>query len=529
MSGILGLYLGALIGVVWAMCRWQPANPDGIAASVVGAAFTIAAGLTLDLVATDRPYITLLLGAGGLGLSLAAWRTWNRATTRRPLPDPAANAGDAVGAGTATAEATPRALRLPLLLVAGWSFLWPGIMGLNASLTPPGAAGPDRGVQPMALWLPGWWLVLLAALLLLIALAQGATPWADPQRGFLARPAMRWVQTLVMLVAAGLHQFVLGYTSGLDLAWSDFVPLATVLLVVGSELRAAARPGLAGTVRDCLAFALPGAGLAALVLAGSPDAIRIPGGDHDGWLIQAALRGTVSPEATLLLLAGGGVGLWWYRRRPGLALGAFAALLSAVLIWGANDGAGMHPAAAAVTAAVAATLWAAWRRRPAQALMAAVLLEVALAMVPAVQGWLGERHLWTAALVAMAVGMTVLIGVAIVPTVVTRRVARLAAWVALAGLLGSLLPSSHGDPHSLPLLAWFAVPALSVVMATAAWRARDWATALPLGVLALCGLPWIMPTNKAWLGIWSAFGLLGAALAVGRKRLIRERQNSQAP
>jgi hypothetical protein len=518
-SGILGLYLGALIGVVWAMCRWQPANPDGIAASVVGAAFTIAAGLTLDLVATDRPCITLLLGAGGLGLSLAAWRTWNHATTRRPIADPAGVPGGPAGAETALAEATPRALRLALLAVAGWSFLWPGIMGLNASLTPAGAPGPDRGVQPMALWLPGWWLVLVAALMLLVALARGATPWSDPQRGFLARPAMRWVQALVMLVAAGLHQFVLGYTSGLDLAWSDFVPLAALLLVVGSELRAAARPDLAGMVRDFLAFALPGALLAALVLAGSPDAIRIRTGDHDGWLIQAALRGTVSPEATLLLLAGGGVGLWWYRRRPGLALGALAALLSTVLIWDANDGPGMHPAAAAVTAAVAATLWAAWRRRPAQALMAAVLLEVALALVPAVQDWLGERHLWPAALVAMAIGMTVLIGVAILPTVVSRRVARLAAWVALAGLLGSLLQRTHGEPHSLPLLAWIAVPALSVAIATAAWRARDWATALPLGVLALCGLPWIMPTNKAWLGIWAAFGLLGAALGVGWRRL----------
>nr|MBA3939429.1 hypothetical protein [Planctomycetota bacterium] len=242
-SGILATYLAALLGVVWAMCRWQPANPDGIAASVVGAAFTIAAGLTLDLVATDRPYITLLLGAGGLGLSVVAWRTWNRATIRPAATGPA-------GPGTAEEPATPRALRLPLLLIAGWSFLWPGAMGLNAALTPVGAAGPDRGLAPMTLWLPGWWLVLAAALLLVVALARGAAPWSAAERGFLARPAMRWVQALVMLAAAGLHQFVLGYTAGLDLAWSDFAPLAALLLIVGSELRAAARPGLPGTVRD---------------------------------------------------------------------------------------------------------------------------------------------------------------------------------------------------------------------------------------------------------------------------------------
>jgi hypothetical protein len=61
-------------------------------------------------------------------------------------------------------------------------------------------------------------------------------------------------------------------------------------------------------------------------------------------------------------------------------------------------------------------------------------------------------------------------------------------------------------------------------IATAAWRARDWATALPLAVIALCGLPWVMPANKAWLGIWAAFGLLGAALAVGWRRLAGARR-----
>ncbi len=516
-SGILATYLAALLGVVWAMCRWQPANPDGIAASVVGAAFTIAAGLTLDLVATDCPYVTLLLGAGGLGLSLVTWRIWNRATSAAP----ATGRAEAVAVPV---PLTPHALRLPLLLIAGWSFLWPGAMGLNASLTPTGAAGPDRGLAPMILWLPGWWLVLAAALLLVVALARGATPWTAAERGFLARPAMRWVQALVMLATAGLHQFVLGYTAGLDLAWSDFAPLAALLLVLGNELRAAARPGLPGTLRDCLAFALPGAGLVALVLAATPAAIRVPTGDSGDWLIQAALRATVSPEATLLLLTAGGAELWLHRRRNGLALGSLAALLTAVLIWDAHDGPGMHPAAAAVTAAVAAILWAAWRRRPAQALVAAVILEVALALIPAVHDWLTEHQLGPAALVALVVGMTVLVGVAILPSVVSRRVARLSAWVALAGLLGALDHRTHGDPSPLPLLPWLAIPALIAALATAAWRARDWATALPLAVIGLCGLPYVMPANKAWLGIWAAFGLLGVALAVGWRRLAEARR-----
>nr|MBA3936451.1 hypothetical protein [Planctomycetota bacterium] len=185
---------------------------------------------------------------------------------------------------------------------------------------------------------------------------------------------------------------------------------------------------------------------------------------------------------------------------------------------------GMHPAAAAVTAAVIAILWAAWRRRPAQALLAAVIFEVALALIPAVHDWLAEQQLWPAALVALIVGMTVLVGVASLPTVVSRRVTRLAAWVALAGLLGALISRTHGNPSPLPLFPWLAVPALLSAIATAAWRARDWATALPLAVIALCGLPCVMPDNKAWLGIWAAFGLLGAALVVGWRRLAGARR-----
>jgi hypothetical protein len=60
---------------------------------------------------------------------------------------------------------------------------------------------------------------------------------------------------------------------------------------------------------------------------------------------------------------------------------------------------------------------------------------------------------------------------------------------------------------------------IAAVHALAAWCCRDRAVLAPLLVPAAFACPHLIPANKAWLGIWAAFGLLAAALAIGRRRI----------
>jgi hypothetical protein len=480
--GVLAAYIASLLGVVWVLCRWEAANPDAIGASVVGSAFTVGIGVTLDVIARDRPLATALLALGGFAAALAAWRRWNRIT----------------------GGVTPGGLRSPLALLFGCSFLWPALMGWRATV------GNGDAVDPMLVWLPGWWLMITAGALPLIALARGAEPWADPSRPMLARSAMRWLQLLIVLVACGCHQYVLGYSANLDFVVSDFLPLVALLLLLGNELRAAAVAG--DPWRDAGAIVLSSALVAVVVASGGANDTESANRGHDGMRIVVALA--LSPEATLALLALAAAALWRRTHRIGLLAGATAAGIALVLVWGAAGGRGLNGVAALAASALACSLWSLWARHPRLALVAALALEGACIGAPATMVQL-RAHGLSPLFVLMSLGSaTVLVTGASWVWLVARPIMRIAAWALTLAVLHCC--AREGSLLHAPVTAGIA---LTLCLLGLAWRRRDAALVAPLSVPGALSLPRLMPDNKAWLGVWAAFLLLAGALGIGWRRV----------
>lgn len=488
--GVLSAYAAALLGVVWALCRLEHGNHDGIAASVVLVAGTVGIGATLDLICVERPWATSALAAGGLIAAFAGWRRWDHAT----------------------GGATPRELRGPLAVLLAWSFAAPAVMGLRLALVD----DPSRAVHAMAIWLPGWWLVLLAGTVALLALALGAAAWSDRERPFLSRPAMRWVLLLVLLAACGAHQWVLGYSANLDFAWLDVLPLAALLALLGNELRAAAAGG--DVPRDAAAVAGPAAAVAPLTWLGATAPAADDTLNRGEGALRLAVAITQSPVAIMLWLAAAAFALHALTRRPGLLAGAAFACAGAVLVRGAEHGAGVDAVGAAATLAIAGALWAVTARRWRMLLTAALAVEAAACALPALRPTLAAMHLSPVEGWILGAAATVMTAGSVLPWLVPRTPMRLAAWALAA--LSTLAALRLGATAAHATLA--ALAALACVLSW--WRRGDLALLAPILLPAAAAAPHLMPRNKAWLGVWSAFALLGATIALSRLRLSRERR-----
>ncbi len=480
---VLAAYLGALLGVIWLMCRWEAGNPDAIGASVVGAPLIVGLGVSLDLVAVERPGLTAVAAIACLSGALFGWGAWNRATGGR----------------------TPRGAGLPLLLVTIWSFAWPALLGLEDVMA---KRHPDlAALHPMLLWIPGWWIVLAAGAWALVALLRGADPWGGGDRPFLGRPAMRWIALLLVLVASGVHQYVLGYTANLDFQWSDFAPLLALIALIGNEMRARGHGQSAAW--DAAALFVPAALLVACVAGADPEDAMNRGPELARHLLMAQ-----SPEATLIALALLGALLWWRGRREGMLIGAGGAAVAIALVWTVPPGGSLHGLAAMATAVILCGAYAVIHRRARLALAAILAAEAGASLVPRVAERLDGLGLSPAVVDAAVIGLTMLTAVMWRPQLLPAALIRAAAWSWTIGGMWCLV-LGHGGPHH-PLLASVGVSAILLV---AAWRCQDRWLLAPLSVPACLAAPYLMPANKAWLGIWAAFALLGSALVVGWHRI----------
>jgi len=483
--GVIAAYLGSLLGVVGIMCRWQAGNPDAIGASLVGAVLVVGQAVTLDLIAVEHPRLTAVLAAVGLGAVVGLLRLWNRLTQ------------GAVVAGA----------RGPLALLLCWNYLGPVAFGLRSVLE---IRHPGLPVlHPIVLWLAGWLVVLLAAVLALHACRRDAAGLAaQGPAPLLARRSLRWVLLVVLLAATALHHFVLGYGASLDLVGSDLAAVVAVLVLIANEVRA----GVAGgnRLRDALAVALPA--LAVVVLAVSGASTLTADMNRGPDAAQAVLL-CLHPVATLGLVSVLGLGLWWRARRPGFLLGVVISSSLLALLVGAAPGTVNASAALGV-----ATLWclgaALWGRRPQLALAAVLLIEVLALTWSGTRELLGDITVNDAAAVLVTLGATTLLVAALRPRWVLPVWARWAAWATGTGLYGCCLPA--GSALHGPVLGTLLVVGL---LAAVAWRRRDGWVAAPLGAPALGVLPQLMPDRGCWVGIDAAFLLLGGALWVGWHRL----------
>jgi hypothetical protein len=494
-GGSIGAYLAALFACVWLLLRWQRGNHDAIGPAVVSAAFLPGLGITIDLIAADRPTGAGLLAAGGLLLGLLLWRGWRQAT--------------ATGMPSAPRDRLPAVL----LLLLAWNMLWPVLQGaLRADEAAKLATGQAwGGPHAFSLWLPGWVSALIAGGLLLHAAALGPSPWRDAGQPFILRAGMRWVLALTLFTASVLHQWCLAHVSGLDLHCADGLAPVALLSLTLNELRA--RAVARGMVRErVLMIALGTLGL----WLGIAAADQAPSED-DGiplW-VRTIMAEFLAPAPVLIMAALTASALGLRRGSSALTWGAAWPLLAAVLVWHAGSGwAGLNWAAGVIAGALLLCGWSCWRQRLAAGLVALAIIHAAVVCLPTVQQALSRAQLMAPLVLMAAYATTLLVITLAVPRLLPARLRRYAAWAFLLGI-GHCIAGSPAEPPA-PLLGALAA---ATVLAAASWRTRDWAVALPLAMPACWLVVRWSPENKAWLAVWAAFALLGATLAIGWQRI----------
>ena len=482
-SGVLAAYLAALGGVIALLLRWQRANPDAIGPTLVGVVFSVGLAVAIDLLARPCRGIAAAMAVAGLGGTLWLGRAWIRAS------------------GIA---APPWAL--PAALLLAWNFLWP----LAQSFGCPAVNGPQRIDDPFALWLAGLAPVLAALLWLAVRAARAPQPWAG-SGPFLARPAMGWIVAALLAAATALHIYIAGYLGSVDFLVGDLLPPALAVTVLGLELAARRHPDGRW---DAPVLALFGTVVVLLALLGQ----GVPGPGHapyqrGGELTALLHRWLLSPGPVLALTALVAAGCAYRRGDDRTAIVGIGLLLAALLVWGTRAGDLRLPLAASGLG-VALLGWAAWRRDPLLGVWAVV---GTLAWLLPWSGTLAASAktlgLHPALLLVQALGAVLLLSACCWPRLLPRPTLRSAA--VLLGV--ALLPLGRDTA----LLPWLTALVPAVVVAAAAWRARD--AFLPATLLPPAGaLAWQIGREQlAWLAVFAAFALLVVALGVARWRLRR--------
>ena len=221
----LNVYELALLAVLVVIVMWQDVTDDAISLVVLVALFLVVTGIALTTTSPLKsgPPWVLLLGASCFVLAMGKVFVLKRFIGMRISAN----------------------LWSGLALVLGWNFL-AGARFADATIM--------KGVGRQQ-WLVSW-LVLLAGgvtILLDTVLRRDEPPDASSKKAaFLRRPAMGWVFALLLLAAAGVHQYALGYVFGVDSAFVDYVPLVSILSLVAVQLALHLRTG-AGYLEAALA------------------------------------------------------------------------------------------------------------------------------------------------------------------------------------------------------------------------------------------------------------------------------------
>jgi hypothetical protein len=487
--GSIAGYLVSVLAAVWAMGRARSGNPDAVAASVVATALVVGYGLVLHLICPDAPaWGGFAATVGVVGLA-GLWRGWVRA-----------------------AAATPSAAATPLAAIAVWAVGWPAVLGWRTAVAvAPVGGGTDAPV--MVCWIIGWVLLLAILIHLLVVAVRGADPWGRRELPFLSRPAMVWVMALV---AAGCAIIVLGtqaHIAGLDLLRTDLLPHIAILLLVGNALRY--RAVGAHVVRDAASIALL-PGVAAVFGLGargsSEDLARGLGWAPD--LLQAV---TTAPGLALSL-ALAGAALAWRHRDGGCALGAGLALTAGIL---ACDP--VHPRVAeSLALGFLVVASAAWGRGREDLAVAASSCAIACLCGSRTAGDLLPLPSGTAIYAGCS---AVVVWAGIRPTAVTANAVQLAAWCLGLIAAGIALAINAGGLRAEAWQAWLALGMAVPLILWCAWRRHDPLIAVAAGpatvVVAWPVLRLLIPSQRAWLGVWAAFGLLGGAVWVAIRRECR--------
>lgn len=214
--GTVEVYLAAIVGLAALVCFWKPGNGDAVALLVLMALFVPGMNAGLSTIATHRPAIALSLGIVGLALAV----------------------GYALFIQKRVTGSWGWQVLAPLGALQVWHALAPGVLGLAYA----NSAVPEF---LLSVWLPGWWLVVVSGMALVLSASRAAPSATD--LGTVKSTGLRWMLATGAVVAGGLHQWLLTYSLSLGLnGWDLLALIVIVLLLIDVLLRCwtCAAPGL---------------------------------------------------------------------------------------------------------------------------------------------------------------------------------------------------------------------------------------------------------------------------------------------
>ncbi len=208
---VLNVYELALLVVLLLIVVWRSVLDDAVSLVVLVALFLVASGMTLGVVAPSGPEICLSIGLACTAVSLVKLYVLRRFIGLR--------------LGWLSV--------LGLMLVMAWNFLGSSLMAR------PIMARVTTDAMRKDEWLFAWLVILAGAALVFVEAARREYPPAD-ERGdrpaFLRTGSMAWMFALVLLGAAGVHQYAVAYMFAVDHVPADFIPLVAAWSLLALEL-----------------------------------------------------------------------------------------------------------------------------------------------------------------------------------------------------------------------------------------------------------------------------------------------------
>lgn len=243
---VLNIYELALLAVLTLIVVWRSVTDDAISLVILVALFLVASGMTLGVVAPSGLDICLAIGAASVALGLA--KLWVlRRYVRLPI-------------GMLSA--------IGLTLILAWNFLGSSVMAR------PIMARTATDELRRSQWLLSWLVLAIGAGLIFVEAATRQRRPSDEghtRTPFLHTHAMTWIFALVLLAAAGFHQYGVAYMFAVDYRYGDFIPLITVMSLLLIEfVRSLGKP------REVLQVFIAAAPLGFAVLAVSNKMATMP-------------------------------------------------------------------------------------------------------------------------------------------------------------------------------------------------------------------------------------------------------------
>lgn len=208
---VLNAYELALLAVLVLIVVWRNITDDAISLVILVALFLVASGMTLGVVAPSGLDICLSIGAASVILAFGKLYILRRYVSLR------------IGVLSA----------IGLMLILAWNFLG------SSAMARPIMARVATDELRRSQWLLAWLVLIVGAAMIFVEAAIRRYPQSNGERvrtPFLHTHAMTWVFALVVLAAAGFHQYGVAYMFAVDHLDGDFIPLIAVMSLLLIEL-----------------------------------------------------------------------------------------------------------------------------------------------------------------------------------------------------------------------------------------------------------------------------------------------------